>query len=245
MPARIAVVIPARYGSTRFPGKPLHPVAGKLLIQRVWDRCRKAKGIDSIVIATDDTRIADAAKAFGAEVAMTSSKHRSGTDRCSEVAGLLAEFTHFINVQGDEPMIDPSLISRLAKELAADPRIGMITAATTFGPDEDVKNPNAVKVVLDRESNAIYFSRSAIPFVRDLDASATYLKHQGIYGFTKEFLLQFVKWKPGRLEGLEQLEQLRVLENGEKIRVVIAKTASVGIDVPADVAAVERLLAAR
>ncbi len=245
MPAKIAVVIPARYGSTRFPGKPLHPVAGKPLIQRVWERCRRAKGIESIIIATDDTRIADAAKAFGAEVSMTSPKHRSGTDRCAEVAGQLTGFTHFINVQGDEPMIDPSLISRLAKDLGADPKIGMITAATTFGPDEDVKNPNAVKVVLDRESNAVYFSRCPIPYARDLEASATYLKHQGIYGFTTEFLLQFVKWKPGRLEGLEQLEQLRVLENGAKIRVVIAKSASIGIDVPADVAAVERLLAGK
>jgi 3-deoxy-manno-octulosonate cytidylyltransferase (CMP-KDO synthetase) len=245
MPAKIAVVIPARYGSTRFPGKPLHLVAGKPLLQRVWERCRRAKGIDAIIIATDDQRIADAGRAFGAEVVMTSARHRSGTDRCAEVAGQFTGFTHFINVQGDEPMIDPSLISRLAKELAGDAKIGMITAATTFGPDEDVKNPNAVKVVLDRESNAIYFSRSPIPFVRDLDASATYLKHQGIYGFTAAFLLQFVKWKPGRLEGLEQLEQLRVLENGATMRVVIAKTASIGIDVPADVPVVERLLTSR
>ncbi len=245
MPARIAVVIPARFGSTRFPGKPLHPIAGKPLIQRVWERCRRAKGVERFIVATDDERISEVAKSFGAEVAMTSSKHRSGTDRCAEVVGTLDGFSHVINVQGDEPMIDPSLISRLAKDLSTDPKIGMITAATTFGPDEDVKNPNAVKVVLDRESNAVYFSRSPIPYVRDLDASATYLKHQGIYGFTTAFLLQFVKWKPGRLEGLEQLEQLRVLENGAKIRVVIAKTASVGIDVPADVAAVERLLASR
>lgn len=243
MPAKIAVIIPARYGATRFPGKPLHPIAGKPLVRRVWERCRKARGIDEVIIATDDKRIADAAAAFGAKCVMTADTHRTGTDRCAEVARKLKEFTHFINVQGDEPLIDPSLIAQLAKTLAADPAVGMITAANPFGPDEDVKSPHAVKVVLDRESNAIYFSRSPIPFVRDVDASATYLRHQGIYGFTREFLLDFVKWKPGRLEGLEQLEQLRVLENGGKIRVVIAKKGSIGVDTPADVAVVEKLLA--
>ena len=241
MPApKVAVVIPARYGSTRFPGKPLFKIAGKPLIQHVWERCGKARGITAVIVATDDMRIAEAAFGFGAEVSMTSPKHRSGTDRCAEVAKRLHGFSHIINVQGDEPLIDPALISRLAKALTADKSIGMITAANAFGSDEDPGNPNAVKVVLDRESNALYFSRSVIPFARD--GSPRYLRHQGIYGYSAGFLLQFVKWKPGALEQCEQLEQLRALENGARIRVLIAKTASLGVDAPEDAALVERLL---
>ena len=241
MPApKVAVVIPARYGSTRFPGKPLFKIAGKPLIQHVWERCGKARGITAVIVATDDMRIAEAAFGFGAEVSMTSPKHRSGTDRCAEVAKRLHGFSHIINVQGDEPLIDPALISRLAKALTADKSIGMITAANAFGSDEDPGNPNAVKVVLDRESNALYFSRSVIPFARD--GSPRYLRHQGIYGYSAKFLLQFVKWKPGASEQCEQLEQLRALENGARIRVLITKSASLGVDAPEDAALVERLL---
>ena len=241
MPApKVAVVIPARYGSTRFPGKPLFKIAGKPLIQHVWERCGKARGITAIIVATDDMRIAEAAFDFGAEVSMTSPKHRSGTDRCAEVAKRLRGFTHIINVQGDEPLIDPALISRLAKTLTADKDIDMITAANAFGSDEDAGNPNAVKVVLDREGNALYFSRSVIPFPRD--GSPRYLRHQGIYGYSAKFLLQFVKWKPGALEACEQLEQLRALENGARIRVLLTKSASLGVDAPEDAALVERML---
>ena len=242
MPApKVAVVIPARYGSTRFPGKPLFKIAGKPLLQHVWERCGKARGITAIIVATDDMRIAEAAFDFGAEVSMTSPKHRSGTDRCAEVAKRLRGFTHIINVQGDEPLIDPALISRLAKTLTADKGIDMITAANAFGSDEDAGNPNAVKVVLDREGNALYFSRSVIPFARA--GSPRYLRHQGIYGYSAKFLLQFVKWKPGALEQCEQLEQLRALENGARIRVLITKSASLGVDAPEDAALVEKLLA--
>ena len=242
MPApKVAVVIPARYGSTRFPGKPLFKIAGKPLIQHVWERCGKARGITAIIVATDDMRIAEAAFDFGAEVSMTSPKHRSGTDRCAEVAKRLRGFSHIINVQGDEPLIDPALISRLAKTLTADKGIDMITAANVFGSDEDAGNPNAVKVVLDREGNALYFSRSVIPFARD--GSPRYLRHQGIYGYSAKFLLQFVKWKPGALEECEQLEQLRALENGARIRVLLTKSASLGVDAPEDAALVEKLLA--
>ena len=242
MPApKVAVVIPARYGSTRFPGKPLFKIAGKPLIQHVWERCGKARGITAIIVATDDMRIAEAAFDFGAEVSMTSPKHRSGTDRCAEVAKRLRGFSHIINVQGDEPLIDPALISRLAKTLTADKGIDMITAANAFGSDEDAGNPNAVKVVLDREGNALYFSRSVIPFARD--GSPRYLRHQGIYGYSAKFLLQFVKWKPGALEECEQLEQLRALENGARIRVLLTKSASLGVDAPEDAALVEKLLA--
>jgi 3-deoxy-manno-octulosonate cytidylyltransferase (CMP-KDO synthetase) len=240
---RVAVVIPARYASTRLPAKPLHPIAGKPLIQHVWERCAKAKGIETVIVATDDMRIAEAAFDFGAEVSMTSPKHRSGTDRCAEVAKRLVGYSHVINVQGDEPLIDPALVSRLVKALVADKGIEMITAANAFGAEEDTGNPNAVKVVVDRRSDALYFSRSAIPFVRGDGVKATFFRHQGIYGYTVKFLLQFVKWKPGVLEQCEQLEQLRALENGTRIRVLPTKAASIGVDTPEDVALVERLLA--
>ena len=246
MPApKVAVVIPARYGSTRFPGKPLFRIAGKPLIQHVWERCGKARGITAIIVATDDMRIAEAAFAFGAEVSMTSPKHRSGTDRCAEVAKRLHGYSHVINVQGDEPLIEPALITRLAKTLTAAKSIEMITAANVFGSDEDAGNPNAVKIVLDRQNNALYFSRSAIPFIRADGCQAPFYRHQGIYGYSVKFLLQFVKWKPGVLEQCEQLEQLRALENAARIRVVVTKTASLGVDAPEDAALVERLLAQR
>ena len=178
--------------------------------------------LDRVIIATDDMRIAEAAFDFGAEVSLTSPKHRSGTDRIAEVAKKLpASVTHVINVQGDEPVVDPALINRLAKTLVADPKIPMITAANPFAQGEDIDNPNAVKVVLDRESNALYFSRSADSIFagRRFSASA-YYRHQGIYGYSRKFLLQFIRWKPAMLEKAEQLEQLRALENGAKIRVL-------------------------
>src|SRR5687767_5587590 len=152
MPTKIAVIIPARFGSTRFPGKPLHPIAGKPLLQHVWERCRRARGIDAVIVATDDMRIAEAAFSFGAKVSMTAESHRSGTDRCAEVAHRLKKFTHFINVQGDEPLIEPLLITCLAKSMAEDKKISMITAASEFVAGEDVQNPNAVKVVINRDN---------------------------------------------------------------------------------------------
>ncbi len=242
-PPKVAVVIPARFGSTRFPGKPLFQIAGKPLLQHVWERCGKARGLTAVIVATDDMRIAEAAFDFGAEVSMTSPKHRSGTDRCAEVAKRLHGYSHVINVQGDEPLIDPALITRLVKTLTADRTLDMITAASVFGRDEDVGNPNAVKVVLDRAGHALYFSRSAIPFVRSDRAAPAFYRHQGIYGYTIKTLLQFVQWKPGVLEQCEQLEQLRALENGARIRVLLTKSSSVGVDAPEDAALVERLLA--
>lgn len=241
---RVAVVIPARYASTRLPGKPLHPIAGKPLIQHVWERCARAKGIETVIVATDDMRIAEAAFGFGAEVAMTSPKHRSGTDRVAEVAKKLPGVTHIINVQGDEPMVDPAIVAKLAVVMAKDPAIGMITSASVFTPEDDVANPNMVKVVMDRAGDALYFSRSVIPYLRGDGVQPTYYRHQGIYGYRTKFLLQFVKWKPGALEQAESLEQLRALENGGTIRVVLARSAAVGVDTLEDVAAVERLLAA-
>jgi 3-deoxy-manno-octulosonate cytidylyltransferase (CMP-KDO synthetase) len=241
---KVAVVIPARYASTRLPAKPLHPIAGKPLIQHVWERCAKARGIEKVIVATDDRRIADAASGFCAEVAMTSAKHRSGTDRVAEVAKKLRGFSHIINVQGDEPLVDPTIVSRLATALAKDRTMQMITAASVFAPEDDLTNPNMVKVVIDRVGDALYFSRSPIPYVRADGVRPRFFRHQGIYGYTTKFLLQFVKWKPGILEQAESLEQLRALENGAKIRVVLARHTAVSVDTIEDVRTVEKLLAA-
>ena len=239
---KVAVVIPARYASTRLPAKPLHPIAGKPLIRHVWERCARARGIDKVIVATDDLRIADAVSAFGAEVAMTSPRHRSGTDRVAEVAKKLRGFSHVINVQGDEPLVDPAIVSKLAKTLAKDRAIQMITAASVFAPDDDLQNPNIVKVVLDRAGDALYFSRSPIPYVRVDGLRPRFFRHQGLYGYTTKFLLQFVKWKPGILEQAESLEQLRALENGAKIRVILAKHVALSVDTIEDVRVVERFL---
>jgi len=235
-------VLPARWGSTRFPGKALHPIAGRPLIQHVWERCQRARRLAGVIVATDDMRIAEAAFDFGAEVALTSARHTSGTDRVAEVARKLRGISHVINVQGDEPMISPKLIDRLAETLIEDPEVEMITAANRFAPGEDVTNPSAVKVVLDRDSNALYFSRAPIPHSRDGISMAPHYRHQGIYGYSLPLLLKFVKWKPTRLEQTEQLEQLRALEHGVKIRVAITSRISTGVDRPEDVALVERLL---
>lgn len=212
------------------------------MIQHVWERCRKAKRLEGVIIATDDMRIAEAAFAFGAEVALTSPKHKSGTDRVAEVAKNLKGVSHILNVQGDEPLISPKLIDQLAGTLLEEPKIEMITAANKFGPDEDVTNPNAVKVVLDGESNALYFSRAPIPFPRDGNSLVPHYRHQGIYGYSLRLLLKFVKWKPTRLEETEQLEQLRALEHGVKIRVTVTSRISAGVDRPEDVALVEKML---
>lgn len=240
---KVVAILPARWGSTRFPGKPLHVIAGKPLIQHVWERCGRAKTLDRVIIATDDMRIAEAAFEFGAEVSMTSPKHQSGTDRVAEVAARLRGVSHILNVQGDEPLIEPKLVDKLAKTLLASSReVEMITAANVFAPDEDTANPNAVKVVLDANSDALYFSRSLIPFARDAASRVPRLRHQGIYGYSANLLQNFVKWKPTALEQTEQLEQLRALEHGVKIRVVITTHASIGVDSPDDVPTVERLL---
>ena len=244
MPAKTAVIIPARYASTRFPGKPLHMIAGKPLIQHVWERCGRAKGVDAVIVATDDERIGETAFNFGAEVSFTSPKHCSGTDRVAEVAENLRGFGQIINVQGDEPLIDPALVTRLGEVLADDSCVGMVRAAYVLASEADVLNPNIVKVILDRNSDALYFSRSPIPFVRNPVSAkpVTFYRHQGIYGYSTKLRLQFVKWRPGILEQAEQLEQLRALENGARIRVVLTKHSAVGVDTPEDAVAVERLL---
>ena len=233
-------IIPARWGSTRFPGKPLHLIAGKSLLRRVWERCDKAKNLDSVIVATDDMRIAEAAFDWGAEVALTSTNHCSGTDRVAEVARKTKDFAFIVNIQGDEPLIEPRLIDRIVEKLRSDRAIQIVTAANPFEDPNDARSPHQVKVVLDVAGNALYFSRAPIPF-HQKDRSLS-LRHQGIYGFRRSALLQFVKWKPTRLERAESLEQLRALENGVKVNVLITAKGSPGIDTPADAKALEQKL---
>lgn len=246
-PFSVALVIPARWGSTRFPGKMLHPIAGKPLLRHVWERSLLVKGIARVLIATDDNRIAEAAAGFGAEVAMTSPKHPSGTDRIAEATARLRGITHVINVQGDEPLIDPKLIGSLSAALRRDPSVAMITAATPFTDPKEADDPNCVKVVLSAKGDALYFSRSRIPFHRDADdpkSNVIPLLHLGLYGYRRDILRKLVRLAPSPLEQCEKLEQLRALEHGVPIRVVISPHRGIGVDTPADVARVERLIKA-
>jgi 3-deoxy-manno-octulosonate cytidylyltransferase (CMP-KDO synthetase) len=238
-------IIPARWNSTRFPGKPLHPIAGKPLLQHVWEQCRRADALDSVIIATDDMRIAEAAFSWGAEVSLTSSDHASGTDRIAEVAKKMRGVSHVINVQGDEPLVDPKLINQLARKMQLDPQIEMITAVHPFSDPAEAQSPHQVKAVLDRGGHALYFSRQAIPYPRDPSGGVEYFRHQGIYGYRRDFLLRFIRWRPTPLEKTEALEQLRALENGVNIHVVVTASGSPGIDTPEDARAIERQLLAR
>ncbi|MFV1994174.1 MAG: 3-deoxy-manno-octulosonate cytidylyltransferase [Verrucomicrobiales bacterium] len=234
-------VIPARWDSSRFPGKPLHAIAGKPLIQHVWERCRRCRTLSEVIIATDDERIRQAALGFGAVVEMTRPEHPSGTDRIAEVARRHPGFSHILNIQGDEPLIGIRLINRLVSKLTENPEIVMITAANRFSNPRDLKNPNIVKVVLNKHGEALYFSRSAIPFQRQGHPAALY-RHQGIYGFSRSFLLRFVDWKPTPLEKSEHLEQLRALENGASIHVVVTSDESIGVDTPAQARLVSKMI---
>jgi len=235
-------IIPARWDSLRFPGKPLHSIAGKPLLKHVWERCLRAENLDLVVIATDDMRVASAAFEWGAEVALTSPKHRSGTNRVAEVARKTKQFAYVINIQGDEPLIDHRLIDKIVQKLRSDRKVGVVTAAHPFEDPADASSPHQVKVVLDLRGNALYFSRAPIPAPRNDDRSL-FLRHQGIYGFRRETLLQFVRWKPSPLERSESLEQLRALENGVKVHVLVTATGSPGIDTPEDATALEQKLA--
>ena len=234
-------IIPARWSSTRFPGKPLHLIAGKSLLRRVWERCERAKNLDAVIVATDDMRIAEAAFNWGAEVALTSASHCTGTDRTAEVVRHAKQFAFIVNIQGDEPLVDPRLIEKVVEKLRADSAIQIVTAAHPFEHPKDALSPYQVKVVVDLGGNALYFSRAPIAF-REKGRSLC-LRHQGIYGFRRDTLLQFVQWKPTPLERAESLEQLRALENGVKVHVLITAKGSPGIDTLADAEALEQKLA--
>jgi len=238
----VTAIIPARWASTRFPGKPLVKLRGQPLVQHVWERANRAKSVERVIVATDDMRIAEAAFGFGAEVALTSPRHPTGTDRLAEVARKLKSSSIILNVQGDEPDIAPSTIDRLAKALQDDPSLGMVTAANPITAAADIRNPNVVKVVTDLAGRALYFSRSMIPHDRDGRGGIKYFRHQGIYGYRRKVLLDFVKWKPTPLEKAEKLEQLRALEHGVSIGVIIVRRGSVGVDVPSDLAKAARAL---
>lgn len=236
-------ILPARWGSTRFPGKPLHPIAGKPLIQHVWERCCQTTLLSQVIVATDDQRIADAVAAFGGKAVMTSTDHPTGTDRLAEAAKAIPEATHVINIQGDEPLIDPTLIDDLAKALIDDPALHMVTAANPLdSEDPAVADPNVVKTVLRADGHALYFSRSPLPFFRNPVPGLQVLRHKGIYGYRRDFLETFVTWPPSPLEQAESLEQLRALENGASIRVLITDDTSPGVDTPEQALEIERLL---
>ena len=245
---KIIGIIPARYGSTRFPGKPLHPIAGRPLIQHVVEQCQKARSLSEVVVATDDPRIAVVVREF-CRVEMTSSDHPSGSDRIAEVAER-SECDAVVNIQGDEPLMDPAVVDAVAEALAG---CAMSTAAVSLRDPAEYDNPNVVKVVVNTAGRALYFSRRTIPYVRDAASGSVaeqlaafpFLKHLGIYGFRRETLLRLVRFPVSALEQAERLEQLRALENGIDIAVVRVDYESVGVDTPADAARVEALLEAR
>ena len=242
---RILGVLPARWGSTRFPGKPLHLIAGKPLIQHVWERCQQCSRLDEIIVATDDARIRDAVTAFGGKAVMTSPDHPTGTDRIAEAVRAVPAATHIVNIQGDEPLIDPALIDELAATMAADPLLDMATAANPLDPgDLAVHDPNVVKVVTALDGRALYFSRSPLPFFRNAVNGLPVLRHKGIYAYSRGFLERFVTWPPSPLEQAESLEQLRALENGASIKVLITDDTSPGVDTPEQALEIERILAA-
>ncbi len=245
MPVKVLGIIPARYASTRFPGKPLALIAGQPLIQHVVEQCQKAKSLTEVLVATDDSRIADVAKKF-CRVEKTRADHPSGTDRIAEVAARCA-CDAVVNIQGDEPLIDPQVIDAVAGALAQNE---MSTAATRIRQPAELDNPNVVKVVVSAAGRALYFSRRTIPYLREAAsgsvseqlAAFAFLKHLGIYGYRRETLLRLVKFPVSPLEAAEKLEQLRALENGVQIAVVTVAYDSVGVDVPADVAKVEKII---
>ena len=242
---KIIGIIPARYASSRFPGKPLHPLAGKPLIQHVVERCHRASTLSEVIVATDDERIAEVARKF-CRVEMTSADHLSGTDRIAEVASRM-DCDGVVNVQGDEPLIAPEVINAVAEALL---QSEMTTAASLVNNISDYSDPNVVKVVVSTEGRALYFSRRTVPFVRDFSEknpekqlkAFPFLKHLGIYGYQCKTLQRVVGYAPSPLEQAENLEQLRALENGIEISVCQVEYEAIGVDVPADVQRVEALL---
>jgi 3-deoxy-manno-octulosonate cytidylyltransferase (CMP-KDO synthetase) len=237
--SKVVGIIPARWGSTRFKGKPLYTIAGKPLLRHVWERCQQAKELDALIIATDDMRIAKAAFGWGAEVALTSPRHQSGTDRIAEVARKTPKFQFIVNIQGDEPLIEAQLIDRVVRKLRSNPKIDIVTAGHPFDNPADAASPHQVKVAVDRSGIAINFFRSPAA----AENSSRVLRHQGIYGFRRRSLLQFVKLKRSPREIAESLEQLRAIENGVTVHVLLTRHGSPGVDTPADAKALEQKLA--
>lgn len=234
-------VIPARYAASRFPGKPLAPIAGVPMVRRVWEGARGAKSLRTVIVATDDERIAEACREFGAPVAMTRPTHATGTDRLAEVAASL-EDEIIVNVQGDEPLIEGFVVDAVVEALLEDPEVPMSTLVHPADGD-DLRDPNRVKVVLDRRGNALYFSRSPIPALRPGAPPTPRWQHAGLYAYRRSFLLELVALEPTPLERAEDLEQLRALEHAYPIRcATVREWRSLPVDVPDDVARVEARL---
>ncbi|QWG73460.1 3-deoxy-manno-octulosonate cytidylyltransferase [Bacillus mycoides] len=236
---KVVAVIPARYGSTRFPGKPLAEIKGKPMIQRVYERVSLANLVDEVIIATDHESILNSVNMFGGKVIMTKADHESGSDRIAEVAEKV-EGDIFINIQGDEPLIHPELIDKVIKESKNDTS-SVITAMKKIEDEIEIDNPNIVKVVTASNNEALYFSRSPIPYNRGAEEIDLY-KHLGIYCYPRPILTEFVKLSKSKLEKIEVLEQLRLLENGYSIKVVETAYEAVGVDTPEDIKKVERLM---
>ncbi|MBI5184823.1 MAG: 3-deoxy-manno-octulosonate cytidylyltransferase [Nitrospinae bacterium] len=237
---KITAVIPARYGSTRFPGKVLAMIQGKPMVQWVYEKAARASLVERVLVATDDERVAEAVRSFGGDVRMTAKTHPSGTDRIAEVARDLSSDI-LVNVQGDEPGIEPVHIDLVANLLLQDPGAAMATLASRITAAEEHENPNVVKVVFDQKGHALYFSRYGIPFNRDGLPRTERYKHIGLYSYRREFILKFVGLPPTPLERMECLEQLRALENGYKIRVGVTEYSGVGVDTPEDLERISRI----
>jgi 3-deoxy-manno-octulosonate cytidylyltransferase (CMP-KDO synthetase) len=240
---KIFAFIPARYQSTRFPGKPLSLIAGKPMIQHVYERAFLCPELSEVYVATDDERISDCVYGFGGKVVMTKMAHQSGTDRICEAALKtgVGKKDIIVNIQGDQPLFDPSVITLLVKPLVEDESLPMSTLKWKITDDSHIRNPNHVKVVTDNQGFAIYFSRCPVPYFRDT-GSGTYYKHLGFYGYRMEFLTRFTRLSQGKLESAEKLEQLRALEHGFKIKVMETPFNSVEVDVPEDIETVENIL---
>ncbi len=236
---KVLCVIPARYASTRLPGKPLKDIAGKPMVVRVYERASQAGLVNETLVATDDERIKVAVEAAGGKAMLTRVDHATGTDRLAEVAEAYPEVDLIVNVQGDEPLIDPGLIDELAGLFANEPELAMATVKTEMEDEAEQKNPNNVKVVCDKAGYALYFSRSLMPYPRK--GGCPVYKHIGIYAYRRDFLLQYAKMEPTPLEQAESLEQLRALENGYRIKVVETKAKFVGVDTVEDLERVNEI----
>ena len=241
---KIFAFIPARYDSSRFPGKPLALISGKPMIQHTYERALSCPELTGVYVATDDDRIADCVNQFGGEPVITAKTHRSGTDRIAEAAlkmGVKDEDL-VVNIQGDQPSFHPSVVTDMVAPLIEDRTIPMSTLKYKINDKRDIQNPNHVKDVTDRAGFAIYFSRCSIPFCRDGTPDGVYYKHLGFYCFRMDFLMRFTSLAEGTLEGLEKLEQLRALEHGYRIKVLETVNDSIEVDVPEDVKAIEKIL---
>ena len=236
---KVLCVIPARYASTRLPGKPLLDIAGKPMVVRVYERASKARKVSGTLVATDDERIKAAVEASGGKAMLTRADHPTGTDRLAEVASAYPDADLIVNVQGDEPLIEPSLIDELIAQFEAEPELAMATVKTEIKDEAEQRNPNNVKVVCDRQGYALYFSRSLMPYPRK--GGCPVYKHIGIYAYRRDFLLAYAKMQPTPLEQAESLEQLRALENGYRIKVVETKARFVGVDTAEDLVKVNEI----